>query len=113
MICTLVSYFRHEVRVSDGYFHYTHGSIATHWFHLAMIFHGPNDGQGMSIYHDGSLFRHDSSKMSRNFTESSGNVIIGKRYADRDGDYGSVMVDELTFWDRQLLLEEIQAIVTM
>ena len=75
-----------------------------------MIFHGPNDGQGMSIYHDGSLFRHDSSKMSRNLTESSGNVIIGKRFMDQEGDYGSVMVEELTFWDRELLLEEIQAL---
>ena len=76
-----------------------------------MIFHGPNNGQGLSVYLDGSLYRHDSSKMPRNFTRSSGTVIIGKCCTDRDEDYGSVTVDELTFWDRQLLAAEIQAIV--
>ena len=74
-----------------------------------MVFHGPNNGQGISIHHDGILVKHDSTKAQKNYTQSSGIVIIGKRYNDRDGDYGSVMVDELAFWDRQLLPEEIQA----
>ena len=97
------------MRVSDGYFHYNHDSFPTDWYHLAMIFHGPNNGQGMSIYHNGSLVKYDLTKALKNYTGSSGNVIIGKRFTDRDEDYGSVMVDELTFWDRQLLPEEIQA----
>ena len=49
----------------------------------------------------------------KNHTKSSGTVIIGKRHKDRDEDYGSVMIDELTFWDGQILPEEIQAIATM
>ena len=78
-----------------------------------MIFHGSNEGQGFSVYHDGSLIKHDSTKAPKNHTESSGTVIIGKRHKDRDEDYGSVMIDKLTFWDGQILPEEIQAIATM
>ena len=70
-----------------------------------MIFHGPNKGQGFSVYHNGSLVKRDSTKAQKNQTESSGTVIIGKRFTDRDEDYGSV-----TFWDRQILPEEIQAL---
>ena len=72
-----------------------------------MILHGPNEGQGFSVYHDGSLVKRDSTKAQKNQTESSGTVIIGKHFTDRDEDYGSVMVDELTFWDRELLLDLI------
>ena len=111
--CILQISSRYAIRVSDGYFHYNNGPLPTNWYHLAMIFHGSNEGQGFSVYHDGSSIKHDSNKSDKNYTESSGTVIIGKRFTDRDGDYGSVMVDELTFWDRQLLLEEIQGIVTM
>ena len=104
---------RYTVRIPDGYFHYTHDSVPADWYHLALVYHGPNHGQGMSVYHDGSLVKHDSTKTPKNHTESSGSVIIGKHHTNRDGDYGSVMVDELTFWDRQLLPEEIRAIVDM
>ena len=97
--------------MSDGYFHYNHASFPSDWYHLAMILHGPNDGQGISIYHDGILVKRDSTKEQKNYTQSTGTVIIGKRFTDRDEDYGSIMVDELTFWDRQLLPEEINAMV--
>ena len=73
---------------------------------------GPNEGQGFSVYHDGSLVKRDSTKAQKNHTESSGTVIIGKRFTDRDEDYGSVMVDELMFWDRELLPEEMQTLAT-
>ena len=77
------------------------------------MFHGPNDGEGISIYHDGVNIKTDASKAMNNYTDGSGTVIIGKRYVDKDDRYGSVMVDELTFWDRQLLQSEIQAIASM
>ena len=104
---------RYTVRIPDGYFHYTHDSVPADWYHLALVYHGPNDGLGMSIYHDSILVKRNASKTSKNHTESSGTVIIGKLHTDREGDYGSVMVDELTFWDRELLQEEIQSIVAM
>ena len=101
------------MRIPDGYFHYNHSPVPTEWYHLALVYHGPNNGQGMSVYHDGNLVKPDSSKSPKTHTESSGTVIIGKRHTDQDEDYGSVMVDELMFWDRQLLPAEIQAIVAM
>ena len=104
---------RYTVRIPAGYFYYTHDSVPADWYHLALVYHGPSDGQGMSVYHDAALLKHDASKTPKNHTESSGTVIIGKRHTDRDGDYGSVTVDELTLWDRHLLPEEIQAIVAM
>ena len=77
-----------------------------------MILHGPNEGQGFSVYHDGSLVKRDSTKAQKNHTESSGTVIVRKRFTDRDEEYGSMMVDELMLWDRELLPEEIQALAT-
>ena len=101
------------MRLSDGYFHYNNALSPTDWYHLALVFHGPNHGQGISIYHDGSLIKNDATKALRDREESHWTVVIGKLNTDTDQDYGSVMVDELAFWNRQLLPEEIQAMATM
>ena len=101
------------MRLSDGYFHYNNVLSPTDWYHLALVFHDPNHGQGISIYHDGILIKNDATKALRDRDESHGTVVIGKLNTNTDQDYGSVMVDELAFWDRQLLPEEIQAIVAM
>ena len=112
MFLFLKIHFRYALRVYDGYFHYNYPWL-TDWYHLALVYHGPNDGQGISIYHDGNLIKNDASKALRDREESRGTVVIGKLYTDTDQHYGSVMVDELTFWNKQLLPAEIQAIVAM
>ena len=101
---------RYAVRVADGYFHYNNAPHSDAWYHMAIVFHGPNEGEGISIYHNAVLMKNDATKQTNTYPDSSGIVIIGKRYTDRDEHYGSVMVDELTFWERQLTLAEIQTL---
>ena len=49
----------------------------------------------------------------KNFTDDATTVVIGKYETDGDEYFGSVMVDELTLWDRQLVGEEVAAIAGM
>ena len=44
---------------------------------------------------------------------SSGTVAIGRRLTKSDSDYGSVTVDELMFWNRELSKEEAQMLRNM
>ena len=44
---------------------------------------------------------------------ASGIVVIGKQHVDRSKFYSTLMVDELTFWNRQLSGEEVVAIRDM
>ena len=37
----------------------------------------------------------------------NGTMVIGRQFVDRDWDYGSVMVDELTVWEEKLSQQEI------
>ena len=48
------------MQLSDGYFDYNKTLSPPDWYHLALVFHGPNHGQGISIYHDGSLIKNDA-----------------------------------------------------
>ena len=34
-------------------------------------------------------------------------MVIGRQFVDRDWDYGSVMVDELTIWEEKLSQSDI------
>ena len=82
----------------------------TGWYPLGFIYHGPNNTQGIWVYHNGTLVWNDANKAVKTFTSvSSGTVVIGKLLTNRNNRYSNVMVDELTLWDRQLLLEETNA----
>ena len=106
--------FRYELRVSDGYFHYNPHPKMIGWYHLGFIYHGPNNTQGISVYHNGTLIWNDTSKALKIFNSvSTGTVVIGKLFTNHNNRYGSVMVDELTFWDKQRLPEEIQAMAEL
>ena len=84
------------------------------WYHLALVFHGPNPGEGMSVYHGWNRLTKDDGLTANEYPNPpDGTVVIGKYQTNGDTNYGSVMVDELTFWNRQLLPSEIQALATM
>ena len=46
-------------------------------------------------------------------TENSGDVVIGRRYVDRDDKYCSTMVDELMLWNRSLTTQEAQYLISL
>ena len=41
------------------------------------------------------------------FILGNGTMVIGRQFVDRDWDYGSVMVDELTIWEEELSQQDI------
>ena len=71
---------------------------------------GPADGQGFTIFTDGVLQGSDTSKDTRSRTPGDGRVLIGRAITDW---YASVEIDELTFWNRALTQQEIQAVYNM
>ena len=104
--------FRSFIYVTDGYF-YSELEKPEGWFHLVLNYIGPADGQGITIYKDGILQGSDTSKGGPSYPPGDGRVVVGRWFTDRDRDYASVEVDELTFWNRALTLQEIQAIYYM
>ena len=95
--------------VGEGFFQVQHDR-PTGWFHLAMVFHGPNEGEGITVYHDGVQVASDTTKWPYSFPPyrpGDGTFVIGRFYTDRGEDYSSVEVDELTLWNRNLTQQEI------
>ena len=81
------------------------------WFHMDFVFHGPNNGQGITV-HLNSQSVTASSKAANNIfpNKATGEVAIGRLYMDLDQQYSNVMADELTFWNRQLSKTEVEAL---
>ena len=71
------------------------------------------DNEGFSIYHDGRFVAKSSVLTGVTHLDGPGVVIIGKSGTETEEDFASVTVDELTFWDRQLLPEELKAIANL
>ena len=94
------SYFRYNFYVSDGNF-YAETSIPTGWFHLVVNFIGPNNGQGIRVYHDGEEVRGTfGQKLEGSYTNSESRVKIGRLLYTNEGFYSSVLVDELFFFNQ-------------
>ena len=69
------------------------------WFHLAIIFHGATNG--LSVYYDGKLKNRRTTELRPSIprSSSSGKMVIGRLSYNYDGNYASVMMDELAIWN--------------
>ena len=108
----LLTNFRVNFLVAEGDF-YDYFAKPTGWFHLVINYIGPADGQGITIYTNGVLDGSDTEKYKYSWSPGDGRVVIGRKFTDSDTAYASVEVDELTFWNRALTPQEIQAIYNM
>ena len=72
-----------------------------------MVYRGPNEGQGITVYHNGEDKGNDTTKWPWSYT-GTGAVKIG-RWFDEPGPpyYGSAHVDELIFFNHMLSQSEI------
>ena len=79
---------------------------SSEWVHSVTNFYGPNNGQGIRIYHNGQLIGYDSTRTTPNPSKSpvNGKIAIGN-FDDR---YASVQVDELFFFNRPVSTAEIK-----
>ena len=84
------------------------------WFHLALVFHGPENGQGFIPYiYNTSLTDSILTTGDPSTRNSSGAVVLNGGIEDRSRNYGSFSVDELTFWNRQLSETEVAKLRNM
>ena len=71
---------------------------------------GPNDGQEMKIYYDGTQIESDTTKFPGTLSAGDGRIVVGRRYTNTDYHYASVRVDELIFFNQALTQQEITAL---
>ena len=85
----------------------------TGWTHIVLNYIGPDDGQGIAIYHDGGHEVGDSDKMPLTYRPSDGRVIMGRRFTYPSQEYAGIDVDELLFFNEKLSDQEILDIKNM
>ena len=79
-----------------------------------MNFIGPNTGQGVQAFRDGTLRESQSTGAEDgDKTTGDGRVVVGRRYINTNGDYAHVEVDELIFFNQALSTEEINQLYNM
>ena len=82
------------------------------WIHLVLNFMGPNHGEGIQIYYNGAQVASDRTKSSGSRPSGDGRIVVGRYYPDFELYYASVQVDELIFFNRYLIREEISVLAT-
>ena len=75
------------------------------WFLMAMVLRGPD--AGIVAYHDTTLVADTTSKRVYGSAPGESRVFIGRKRVSHHQDYSSMMVDELTMWNRKLTSEEV------
>ena len=82
------------------------------WIHAVMIYNGPNTG--IRVHVNGEV-KTDNSRTtsSKEALNSSGHVVVSRRYVETDKAYCSTMMDELMLWDRSLTPEEAEHLISL
>ena len=100
--------FRFQVFFPDGVF-YTYYPNPSDWFHIVLNFIGPNnDEEGIWVYYNGAEVVNDTFTYTNDWPDGDGRIVVGRQYTDDDKDYSSVQVDELTFFNKALRLDDIK-----
>ena len=104
--------FRFTVYLTDRVFD-TFSSEPSGWTHIVMNYIGPNDGEGIRIYYNGTQVA-SGTNLIRYFDQSvsksgDGRIVVGRPFTDKDERYVSIQVDELIFFNRALTTDEVQA----
>ena len=71
---------------------------------------GPNNGEGIEIYYNGTEVKSDGVKQARSMSSGDGRIVVGRHYTDQDWEYASVQVDELIYFNAALSSDHVQSI---
>ena len=71
------------------------------------MYHGPEDGQGFTVYYDGTLIQSVTQKIPNTLDRGNGGLVVGRMLIDKDNRYASIEVDDIILWNRQLNIQEI------
>ena len=99
-------YFRNDVQVKRRMFYAYVPKTNNQWIYLVLNFIGPNGGEGIQAFKDGSL----STSHEQFWTihgEGDGRVVVGRRYSHRNSHYAHVEMDELIFFNQTLLENDV------
>ena len=100
--------------VNEGYFLFHVDKVNLFgWFHLVVVYLGPNNGQGLIVYVNGTAAGRDATRVADVNQQGNGQLVIGKKFIDSDNDYSSVAVDAMTLWSRELTVQEIEDLYQM
>ena len=84
------------------------GTSNNGWIHTVLNYIGPNDGQGIRIYHNSIQVASDTTHTSRQWVPGNRKIVVGRFRNGGDVWYSSVLVDELHFFNRVLTEAEIR-----
>ena len=71
---------------------------------------GPNDGEGIRIYYDGTEVVRDTDKSAWSYPAEDGRIVLRRQYTDQDRLYSSIQVDELIFFNEKLNSNDIDTL---
>ena len=77
------------------------------WIHLVLNYIGPNNGQGIQAFKDGTPIKNRGESVG-DHTVGDGRVVVGKKYVYINNYYSHVEMDELIFFNKALLEEEVR-----
>ena len=79
--------------------------VDNQWVHLVLNFIGP--AEGFQVFKDGAHVPGLQTKRSYSRPSGAGRLVLGKQYPHKDGQYSSVDLDELIFFNRKLTEQEV------
>ena len=98
-------YFSFAVIQTGGYFERI--STQSGWFHAVMNYNGPST-KNVTVYIDGQEMEKSTGSVTGQGVPSDGKVVVGRTGVHSNDRYASFVMDELTFWNRKLNLQEIE-----
>ena len=79
------------------------------WTHIVMNYIGPNDGEGIRGYYNGSEVASETTKSEDTVPAGDGRIVIGRVFTYSDERYTSMQIDELIFFNKALSTTDITA----
>ena len=76
------------------------------WVHIVLNYLGPNNGEGISMFYDGTQVASDTTKLW-SFSGGDGRIVVGRINTNKDNKYASAEIDELIYFNSSLSTEEI------
>ena len=100
-------YSRYVVHTQDGTYQ-AYAPRLSGWTHVVLNYIQPNNTEGIKIFYKGAKMGGDFSKWNVSLPSGDSRIVVGRRRTDRDNGYASVQIDELTFFNQYLSIEEIR-----
>ena len=108
---TVILCFRIRVHLQDGRFQVVLFR-PTRWFHIVVNYMGTNNSESIQLFMDGEEKSSDTMKDAGTYSAGDARIVVGRVFRDWDRDYTSLEIDELIFFNRNLILDEITSLAT-